>query len=59
MKNETNTGHVLANGLELGRSIMSSLESDHVRAPKNLSKEDLDEQFAARVVSNISKRAEA
>jgi len=55
--NETEAGRVVANAVELTRTIMDGVTSDDVYPPKSLSRDQIDEQVAARIVTNLSNRA--
>lgn len=57
MSNETEAGRVIANAMELTKTIMERVVSPDVCPPKNMSRDQAEEVIAARIVSNLSNRA--
>jgi hypothetical protein len=57
MSNEAEAGRVIANAVELTKTIMERVVSNDVRPPKSMSRDQTDEAIAAKIVSNLSNRA--
>ena len=57
MSNEIEAGRVIANAVELTKTIMERVVSTDVRPPKSLSRDQADEAIAAKIISNLSNRA--